>query len=334
MKNSPKKWFCLITLGFVAISYGRLTPTVAADPPNIVYIMSDELAYYEVGYNGAPLLKTPRIDQMARDGLIFTNAMAGAPVCAPLRANLMTGKHMGHCSVRANDGGTPLRADEATIASMLKSKGYATGGFGKWGAGGRGSTGVPEKHGFDVFFGYYDQVHAHSFYPPYLVRNSEEVVLAGNIGGRRGKTYSHYEIMNEGLDFIRKNKDRPFFCYLPITPPHGMYDIPDSDPAWALFKGKEGWSEDAKRYAAMVKMVDRNVGEVLDLLKELSLDENTIVFSLETTAVKIDSKPKINRVDSLAQMCIRKQEWNFGVAKEVCLRAVLRFRRSSVGRKK
>lgn len=278
MQNINRTSFWLIVLCFIAIAVGRRASLNAADPPNIVYIMSDELAYYEVGYNGAPLLKTPRIDRMARDGMIFTNAMAGAPVCAPLRASLMTGKHMGHCSVRANDGGTPLRADEATIASMLKAKGYATGGFGKWGAGGRGSTGVPEKHGFDVFFGYYDQVHAHSFYPPYLIKNSEEVSLEGNVGGRTGKTYSHYEIMKEGLNFIRINKDKPFFCYLPITPPHGMYDIPDSDPAWQMFKDKEGWSEDAKRYAAMVKMVDRNVGEVLDLLKELSLDENTIVF--------------------------------------------------------
>lgn len=248
-----------------------------AAKPNIVYIMSDELAYYEVGYMGNTQLKTPRIDRMAAEGLRFTNALAGSPVCGPLRCNLMTGKHAGHSSVRRNDGGTPLRADEPTIASMLKTMGYATGGFGKWGAGGRGSTGVPEKHGFDVFFGYYDQVHAHSFYPPYLVRNSEEVILPGNEGGRSGQTYSHYEIMREGLQFIRDKKDGPFFCYLPITPPHGMYDIPDSDPAWSLFKDKD-WPEEAKRYAAMVHMVDRNVGEVLDLLKELSLEENTIVF--------------------------------------------------------
>lgn len=273
--------FVMAFVGLVASRSGFSTdPIEKRDPakPNIVYIMSDELAYYEVGYAGAKLLQTPRIDRLARDGMIFTNALAAAPVCAPLRACLMTGKHMGHCSVRANDGGTPLRAGEATIASMLKEQGYATGGFGKWGAGGRDSTGVPEKHGFDVFYGYYDQVHAHSFYPPYLVRNSEEVTLEGNIGGRAGKTYSHYEIMKQGLKFIRDNKDQPFFCYLPITPPHGMYDIPDSDPAWKLFKDKEGWPEDAKRYAAMVKMVDRNVGQVLDLLKELNLDQNTIVF--------------------------------------------------------
>ena len=254
-----------------------------AEQPNIVFIMSDELAYYELSHMGNPHIQTPNIDQMAREGMRFTQALAVAPVCAPLRCGLMTGKHMGHASVRANDGGTPLRADEVTIASMLKKKGYATGGFGKWGAGGRDSTGVPEKHGFDVFFGYYDQVHAHSFYPPYLIRNSEEVPLEGNTGGRSGKTYSHYEIMKEGLKFIRENKDGPFFCYFPITPPHGMYDIPEDDPAWdqyrdAAWMKDETASQDAKNYAAMVTMVDNNVGQVLDLLRELKLEENTIVF--------------------------------------------------------
>jgi arylsulfatase A-like enzyme len=252
-------------------------------PPNIVYVMSDELAYYELGHMGNPYIKTPRIDAMASEGMRFTAAYAGSPVCAPLRCNLMTGKHAGHASVRANDGGTPLRAGEITIASVLKAKGYATGGFGKWGCGGRDSTGVPEQHGFDVFFGYYDQVHAHSFYPPYLVRNSEEVALKGNVGGRSGETYAHYEIMEAGLEFIRSNKDKPFFCYLPITPPHGMYDIPADDPAWKLYEG-EAWiqdpsiHQDVKNYAGMVSMVDYNVGQVLDLLKELGLEENTIVF--------------------------------------------------------
>jgi len=248
-----------------------------ARKPNIVYMMSDELAYYELSCMGNPQLKTPNIDRMAAGGIRFTQALAGCTVCAPTRCTLMTGKHMGHASVRKNDGGTPMRAGEQTIASMLKQAGYATGGFGKWGCGGRGSTGVPEKHGFDVFVGYYDQVHAHSFYPPYIVRNSEELVLPGNRGGRSGKTYSHYVIMKEALNFIRQNKDRPFFCYLPITPPHGMYDIPNSDPAWAAFKDKS-WPKDAKRYAAMVAMVDRNLAEVLGLLEELGLEQNTIVF--------------------------------------------------------
>jgi arylsulfatase A-like enzyme len=261
-----------------------LCATASAErPPNIVYIMSDELAYYELSHMGNPYIKTPRIDKFAAEGIRFTQALAGAPVCAPLRCNLMTGKHAGHASVRANDGGTPLREGEPTIASILKAKGYATGGFGKWGCGGRDSTGVPEKHGFDLFYGYYDQVHAHSFYPPYLVRNSEEDVLEGNVGGRSGKTYSHYRIMEEGLKFIRENKEQPFFCYFPITPPHGMYDIPADDPAWELYKAEE-WvkdpkiSQDVKNYAAMVSMVDYNVGQVLDLLKDLGLEENTIVF--------------------------------------------------------
>ena len=144
------KWLRLGALLFVT---WVCTGTVRGEnPPNIVYIMSDELAYFELGHMGNPYIKTPRIDQMAREGMRFTNALAGSPVCAPLRCNLMTGKHAGHASVRANDGGTPLRKGEETIASMLKQKGYATGGFGKWGCGGRDSTGVPEKHGFDVFF--------------------------------------------------------------------------------------------------------------------------------------------------------------------------------------
>ena len=260
-----------------------LASAAAETPPNIVYIMSDELAYYELSHMGNPHIHTPRIDRMATEGIRFTQALAGSPVCAPLRCTLMTGKHAGHASVRANDGGTPLRAEEPTIASMLKTKGYATGGFGKWGCGGRDSTGVPEKHGFDVFFGYYDQVHAHSFYPPYILRNSEEVELPGNSGGRIGKTYSHYQIMDEAVNFIRTHKDKPFFCYLPITPPHGIYDIPSDDPAWKQYLDDE-WvkdptiAQDVKNYAAMVTMVDNNLGTVLDLLKELKLEDNTIVF--------------------------------------------------------
>ena len=255
----------------------------AAKNPNIVYIMADELAYYELSHMGNRYIKTPNIDKFAAEGIRFTSALAGAPVCAPLRCNLMTGKHAGHASIRANDGGTPLRENETTIASMLKNIGYETGGFGKWGCGGRDSTGVPEKHGFDLFYGYYDQVHAHSFYPSYLIRNSIEVELKGNKGGRSGQTYSHYQIMEAGLSFIREKKDKPFFCYFPITPPHGMYDIPKNDPSWKLYENDE-WikdpsiSQDIKNYAAMVSMVDYNVAQILNLLRELNLEKNTIVF--------------------------------------------------------
>ena len=252
--------------------------SVAADlRPNVVYIMADELGYYEPSFMGNPNIKTPNIDKIASEGIVFKNMFAGSCVCAPTRCCLMTGKHSGHTSVRSNGGGTPLRAEEATIASILKDRGYATGGFGKWGCGGRGSTGVPENHGFDVFFGYYDQVHAHTYYPPYLIRNSQEVKLPGNNGGTEGQTYSHYLIHNAAMKFVRENSKNPFFAYLPYTPPHGNFNIPDEDAAWAIYKDQP-WPEPARRYAAMVSMIDRQIGELMKLLKELGIDNNTIVF--------------------------------------------------------
>jgi arylsulfatase A-like enzyme len=248
----------------------------AADKPNVIYIMADELGYYEPSFMGGRNIQTPNLDRMAKEGMRFNNLLAGSSVCAPTRCCFLTGKHSGHTSVRNNGQARSLRTEEGTVASLLKAQGYATGGFGKWGCGGRGSTGVPEKHGFDVFFGYYDQQHAHSYYPPYLVRNSQEVPLEGNYG-THGKTYSHYAIHEAALRFIRENKDRPFFAYLPYTPPHGNFDIPDGDPAWQLYKGQP-WPESARRYAAMTTMLDRHVGEVLALLKDLALDDRTLVF--------------------------------------------------------
>lgn len=254
-------------------------PAFAAAPsrPNIVYIVADELGYFEPGYAGNPHLLTPNLDRLAAEGVRFTQGLAGSAVCAPTRACLLTGKHSGHTSVRLNGGGTPLRAGEATIASMLKPLGYATGGFGKWGVGGRGSTGVPERQGFDVFFGYYDQVHAHTYYPPYLIRNSAEVPLPGNRGNSEGTTYAQYVIFEEAVKFIRTNRDRPFLAYLPFTPPHGNFDIPDNDPSWALFRDRP-WPEPARRYAAMVHLLDRQVGQILALLRELGLEQNTLVL--------------------------------------------------------
>lgn len=245
--------------------------------PNIVYVIIDELGYYEPSYMGNPNIRTPNIDRLAGEGVRCRNVMAGSSVCAPTRCCLLTGKHSGHTSVRSNGGGTPLRAEEPTIASMLKPLGYATGGFGKWGCGGRGSTGVPELHGFDVFLGYYDQVHAHTYYPPYLIRNSREIPLAGNNGGNAGAVYSQYVIHEAALNFIREHATGPFFAYLPYTPPHGNFSIPDDDPAWAVYRDKP-WPEQARRYAAMVTMIDRQVGEVVDLLRELGVEENTMIF--------------------------------------------------------
>jgi arylsulfatase A len=253
--------------------------------PNIVLVVIDELGYYELSCMGNRLLETPNMDRLAREGMRFTQILAGAPVCAPTRCCLMTGKHLGHASVRRNPGQEALRSDDVTVADVLKKAGYATGGFGKWGVGGRGTTGVPEKHGFDIFFGYYDQVHAHTYFPAYLIRNSEEVPLKGNTGALyEGETFSHYLIFDQAIKFIRENKDRPFFCYCPWTPPHGLWGLPEDEPSWQKYKDEQwdaGYNikkDEAQRYAAMVNMVDRQIGQIVDLLKELKLDDNTIVM--------------------------------------------------------
>ncbi len=253
--------------------------------PNVIYLMLDEWGYFESSHMQNSKLVTPNIDQFARDGMRFTNAMAGAPVCGPTRCCLLTGLHSGHISMRNNSGSAPIREDEPTLASMLKPLGYSTGGFGKWGIGGRGTSGVPEIHGFDEFFGYYDQVHAHTFYPKYLIRNSEEVPLRGNDGKSfyDGETHAQTEIFKESMRFIREHHDQPFFCYLPWTPPHGLWGIDDDDPSWQLFKDKP-WTagqrtpNDAKVYAAFMHMIDRQIGEMVALLKELAIDDNTVFF--------------------------------------------------------
>jgi arylsulfatase A-like enzyme len=269
----------------------------AAEPPagakpNIVHIILDDWGYYEASCMGHPTLATPNIDRLAKEGMRLPQMNAGGPVCGPSRCALLTGLHTGHCSVRDNPGGTPIRAEEVTFGQVLKGAGYATGGFGKWGIGDRGTTGVPEKHGFDVFFGYYHQVHAHSYYPNYLLRNSEKVPLPGNTGDlQNGQTYSQYLIVREALSFIRANKDKPFFAYLPWTPPHGTFAIPETDPAWQKYKDQpaaklqEKTGLVAKPQAkahlvrlAMIEMVDRQVGEVLALLKELGLEDRTLVM--------------------------------------------------------
>lgn len=260
-------------------------PLAADARPNIIYMMLDEWGYFESGHMGSVDLITPNIDQFAAEGMRFTNAYAGAPVCGPTRCSLLTGLHSGHMSMRANNGFAPIRADEPTLASMLKPLGYATGGFGKWGIGGRGTSGVPEKHGFDVFFGYYDQVHAHTFYPRYLIRNSEEVPLPGNDGMSfyEGETHAQDVIFNESIQFIKDHQKDPFFCYLPWTPPHGLWGIDEDNLSWHLFKDKP-WTagqrteRDARVYAAFMHLVDRQLGEIISLLKELSLDDKTIIF--------------------------------------------------------
>jgi len=276
------KW-CLV---FFLLMCG---PVIAQqkEAPNIVYIMMDEWGYFEWSAMGHPILETPNIDNIAAEGMRFTQLLAGGNVCAPTRSALMTGLHTGHTTVRSNGSRVPLRVGEPTLARMLKDAGYATGGFGKWGLGDRGTTGVPEEQGFDQFFGYYNQSHAHTYYPRYLVRNSKRVDLPGNTDDlHHGETFSHSLIHKEGMQFIREHgtDEQPFFAYLAWTPPHGQWGMPEDDPAWLKYQNKvwdaknQRGKHDAQIYAAMVEMVDRQIGEIVQLLKELGIDDETLIF--------------------------------------------------------
>lgn len=262
-------------------------------PPNIVFILADDLGYAELGCYAQKKIKTPNLDRMAGEGMRFTQFYCGNAVCAPSRCVLMTGKHAGHAYIRNNsevqpEGQRPIPADSVTIAKLLKAKGYATGATGKWGLGPPGSEGDPNKQGFDLFFGYNCQRHAHSYYPTYLWRNDKKVTLEGNDGRVKGTQYSHDLIEAEALRFIKDNKERPFFLYVPFTIPHVALQVPEDslreylgkwdDPPYKGGKGYLPHDHPRAAYAAMVSRLDRSVGRIFDLLKELKLDEQTIVF--------------------------------------------------------
>lgn len=234
--------------------------------PNIVFIMLDDLGWGDIGCHGQKYIRTPNIDNLATEGMRFTDAYAGAAVCAPSRAVLMTGLHGGHAPVRANAGTIPILGEDVTVAEVLKKAGYATGGFGKWGLGDARTSGIPTKQGFDEFFGYLHQVHAHTYYPDFLWDGESKYEL------KKGE-YSADVIARRTTDFIRKNKDRPFFAYACWTLPHGRFEVPDVDPY-----AKEDWPEGHKTYAAMITRADRQIGELLALLGELQLERDTVVI--------------------------------------------------------
>jgi arylsulfatase A len=283
-----------------ALAAWAVAATVAhAEPaaprkPNVILILADDLGYAELGCYGQKKIRTPNLDRMAAQGLRFTQFYAGSPVCAPSRCALMTGKHGGHAAIRDNrefkpEGQEPLPVGEVTVADLLRKQGYDTAAIGKWGLGPPGSEADPNKRGFDLFFGYNCQRHAHNHYPTYLWRNDKRVELEGNTGGATGKQYSHDLLEAEALKFIREHKDGPFFLYLPFTVPHVAIQAPDDD-ILAMYKGK--WDDpayDGKKgyqphpspragYAAMVTRLDRSVGRVLDLLRDLGLEDNTLVL--------------------------------------------------------
>jgi arylsulfatase A-like enzyme len=261
--------------------------------PNIIFILADDLGWGDLGSYGQMKIKTPHLDRMAAEGIRFTQFYAGSPVCAPSRCVLMTGKHGGHAYIRNNkevkpEGQWPIPASEVTIAELLKSQGYATGAFGKWGLGFVGTEGDPNKQGFDLFYGYNCQREAHNFYPDHLWRNEQRVTLEGNDRGLTGKHYSHDLIEAEALQFIRANQNKPFFLYVPFTIPHVALQVPDDslaeyvgkwdDPAYDGSRGYLPHPHPRAAYAAMITRMDRSVGRIMSLLKELGLDENTIVM--------------------------------------------------------
>jgi arylsulfatase A-like enzyme len=253
----------------------------AAAPPNIIFILSDDLAQGDIGAYGQKIIQTPRLDRMAGEGTRFNQAYCGTTVCAPSRASLMTGLHSGHCPIRGNweikaEGQKPLPAETVTVAEILKSAGYATCVTGKWGMGFFDTTGSPLKHGFDRFYGYNCQRHAHSYFPPYLWDNDQRIELPGNKVGPQStgkKTYAQNLIQKETLDFIRTNKSKPFFLYYAVTLPHGNHEIDDL----GIYADKP-WSLEEKSYAAQVTRLDSDVGAVMDLLKEIGIDDNTLII--------------------------------------------------------
>ncbi len=246
--------------------------------PNIIFILADDMGYHVPGSYGGQKIATPNIDDLAKNGMRFTNAYAGNSVCAPSRASIMLGLHTGHTSLRGNTGGISIRKDDVTLAEILKKEGYATGGFGKWGLGDIGTEGVPENKGFDEFFGYYHQIHAHFYHTDYLVKNGKKIEILNKVGD--SASYTHYKIMKEMKTFITKNKDKSFFCFGSWTLPHtddlGKPKIPETDPAYTLYKDKP-WSEEEKKYAAMNTLVDYSLGDIKELVNDLGIEKNTII---------------------------------------------------------
>ncbi len=266
--------------------------------PNVVLIMADDLGWSELGCYGQEKIMTPNIDKLAKEGMKLMQYYAGSGVCAPTRCNLMTGKHGGHAYIRDNGemrnkpggiwgGQTPLPLNEPGIAKTLKKQGYATGCFGKWGLGGMDTTGDPLSQGFDRFYGFNCQRHAHNLYPKYLVSDKTNEPLKGNMRKLTGETYGPQRVADEMLEFVKKNKDKPFFVYYPTVIPHLALQVPEKYVE--MYEGK--WDETPYKggsylphpkpkacYAGMITFMDEQIGRLMSLLKELGLDEDTIVI--------------------------------------------------------
>ncbi len=263
--------------------------------PNVIFILADDLGYGDLGCYGQKLIQTPNLDRMAKEGMRFTQFYAGSTVCAPSRAVLMTGKHTGHVSVRGNGGAAlqTLRQDEKTVAQIFKDAGYATALFGKWGLGEIGSDGHPNRKGFDEFFGFLNQTHAHNYYPSWLVHNSEKVRLRnvpesenkenGSGWAREKIDYAPDVIFDKAMQWLDKNHRQPFFLYFASTLPHANNEAArgvgngQEVPDYGAYKDKP-WPDPDKGQAAMIAHLDKQVGQILAKLKAYGIDRNTLVI--------------------------------------------------------
>lgn len=274
---------------------------LADEKPNIIFILADDLGYGDLGCYGQKQILTPRLDQMAVEGMRFTQFYAGCTVCAPSRCVLMTGQHTGRTWVRGNAGGEnsiiqSLRAEDVTVADVLKGAGYRNGLIGKWGLGEVDQPGFPLNKGFDYFYGYLSQVHAHNYYPEFLYRNADRVKLQNVVelpngqgqdflGGSATKKveYSHDLFAQEALSFVRDNAERPFFLYLALTIPHANNEATRMTgngaevPSFGIYANRE-WSDQDKGQAAMITRMDADIGRLVDLLQELGIDQNTLIM--------------------------------------------------------
>ncbi len=280
----------LLLAAFAAVA--STTPPGAK--PNIVLIVADDLGYGELGCYGQRLIHTPNIDKMAEEGVRFTQFYAGSPVCAPSRCCLITGMQPSRAAIRDNlelegEGQAPLPEGTRTLPGALREAGYATAMIGKWGLGGPDTCGEPIRQGFDYFFGYNCQRQAHDYYPTHLWRNREKVMLEGNTPGNVvGKQYSHDLMVEDALRYLDQAGQKPFFLYLPFTIPHVALQVPQDsvapyvgqfdDPAYDGRRGYLPCEHPRATYAGMISRMDRDVGRILERLRERGLDENTLVI--------------------------------------------------------
>jgi len=253
--------------------------------PNIIFIMADDLGYGDLGSYGQRQIQTPHLDQMAAEGMRFTQVYTGSPVCAPSRSVLMTGQHTGHTKVRGNFSAIevpglpeprriPLAPEDTIVAELLQQAGYITGMFGKWGLGEATTTGEPNAKGFDEWFGFNNQRRAHSHYPDYVWHNRDTFHIPANQQQQRGQ-HVHELFTQFAFDFLKEYRDTTFFMYLPYTVPHSEFAA--TDTFLAMYESQP-WSDQEKKYAAMVSMLDTDVGRILDSLRAYGIDSTTMVF--------------------------------------------------------